>query len=101
MSASDGQGEGRTLFDPRAEAVELGAYFCANSSCALHVRAGDPGVTGEGDWIVLPDGRTFGRLRHGDRVLCDACGTGRGPVKIPIDRQLRDEQLAERANRDE
>ena len=101
MSAADGQGEGRKAFDPRAQAVELGAFFCGNPGCALHVRAGEPGVTGEGDWIVLPDGRTYGRFKYGDRVLCDACGTGRGPVKIPIDRELRDQRLAERSNRDE
>jgi len=90
-----------TLFDPRAEAVELGAYFCGNPVCALHVRAGDPGVTGEGDWAVLPDGRTYGRSRRGGEVLCDACGTGRGPVKMPIDWERHAQQLADRANRDE
>jgi hypothetical protein len=101
MSAGERQDRGRERFDPRAEAVELGAYFCANPNCALHLRMGDPGVTGEGDWIVLADGRTYGRFRHGDQVLCDACGTGRGPVRMPVDKRLRDEQLAERSNRDE
>jgi hypothetical protein len=81
--------------------VELGAYFCGNPACALHVRVGDPGVAGEGDWIVLPDGRTFGRFRYGAEVLCDACGTGRGPVKMPIDKERRNQLLAERSNRDE
>jgi hypothetical protein len=101
MGTTDRHDKSRKAFDLRAEAVELGAYFCGNANCALHVRVGDPGVVGEGDWIVLPGGRTYGRFRYGDQVLCDACGTGRGPVKMPIDRQLRDEQLAERSNRDE
>lgn len=85
----------------RSEAIELGAWFCANSNCLLHVRIGDPGVAGEGNWIVLADGRTFGRLRRGSEVLCDACVTGRGPVKMPIDKELRDTLLAERSNRNE
>ncbi len=88
------------------EAVALGAYFCANPACVLHVRAGDPGVTGEGDWAVLADGRTFGRSRHGKTVLCDACGTGRGPVKmsahqLTVNQDLRDQRLAEKSNENE
>ena len=89
------------LFDPLAESVELGAYFCSNPDCALHLRAGDPGVVGEGDWIVLADGRTYGRSRRDDGVYCDACGTGRGPVRMALDKELRDRMLVERANRDE
>lgn len=88
------------------EAVALGAFFCANPECVLHVRAGDPGVTGEGDWAVLADGRTFGRSRHGNTVLCDACGTGRGPVKMSrpqtrMTQDQRDARLADESNQDD
>jgi hypothetical protein len=101
MSAGQRHSGGKSAFDLLGEAVELGAYFCANPECALHVRVGDPGVAGEGDWIVLADGRTYGRCRHGSEVLCDACGTGRGPVKMPFDKAERDRRLAEISNRNE
>ena len=101
MSGGKGPTDGRSIYQALAEAVELGAYFCANPECALHVRMGDPGVTGEGDWIVLADGRTYGRSRHGSEVLCDACGTGRGPVRMPLDKAERDRRLAEISNRNE
>ena len=60
-----------------------GAPFCANPACALHVRLIDAAVEGAGNWITLADGRMFGRGRFGGRLLCDACGTRRGPVRIP------------------
>lgn len=101
MSADEPQDPARSILGALAESVAHGAYFCANPECALHVRAGDTGVEGEGDWIVLDDGRTYGRSRHGDRMLCDACGTGRGPVKMPFDRAERDRSLAERSNLNE
>ncbi|MBS0579083.1 MAG: hypothetical protein JSR36_07450 [Proteobacteria bacterium] len=59
-----------------------GAPFCANPDCALHLRVIDERVSGDGNRVVLPDGRTFGRSRHGAVLLCDACGTRRGPVRI-------------------
>ena len=62
--------------------VERGAPFCANPGCALHVRRVDARVEGGGNWVTLPDGRIFGRNRFGDTLLCDACGTQRGPVRI-------------------
>jgi hypothetical protein len=62
--------------------VERGAPFCANPRCALHVRLIDRQVEGGGNWVTLPDGRVFGRGRFGDALLCDACGTHRGPVRI-------------------
>jgi hypothetical protein len=62
--------------------LERGAPFCANSSCDLHVRLVDLQVEGGGNWVTLPDGRTFGRGRYGVRMLCDACGTRRGPVRL-------------------
>jgi hypothetical protein len=62
--------------------VERGAPFCANPRCALHVRLVDQQVEGGGNWVTLPDRRIFGRGRFGDTLLCDACGTHRGPVRI-------------------
>jgi hypothetical protein len=62
--------------------IERGAPFCANPSCALHVYARDARVEGGGNWLTLPDGRMFGRGRFGDALLCDACGTRRGPITL-------------------
>jgi hypothetical protein len=62
--------------------LERGAPFCSNPACALHVRLLDEEVEGEGNWITLPDGRMFGRSRFGNALLCDACGTRRGPVRL-------------------
>jgi hypothetical protein len=49
-------------------------WFCENPDCLLHVRAGDPGVMGQGNWAELPDGRWAGRGRYLGRMLCDFCG---------------------------
>ena len=62
--------------------LERGAPFCGNPACALHVRLLDAAVEGGGNWIALPDGRIFGRARFGNLLLCDACGTRRGPVRL-------------------
>jgi hypothetical protein len=62
--------------------LERGAPFCANPACALHVRLIDAQVHGGGNWVSLADGRTFGRSRFGSALLCDACGTSRGPVRL-------------------
>ena len=62
--------------------LERGAPFCANPACALHVRLADSQVAGGGNWVSLPDGRVFGRGRYGGELLCDACGTRRGPVRL-------------------
>ncbi len=62
--------------------LERGAPFCANPGCALHVRLADARVAGGGNWVRLPDGRVFGRGRYGGELLCDACGTRRGPVRL-------------------
>ena len=67
--------------------LERGAPFCANPACALHVRLVDSQVEGGGNWVSLPDGRIFGRGWFGNRMLCDACGTRRGPVRLET-RQL-------------
>ena len=65
--------------------IERGAPFCANPACALHVRVRDATDEGGGNWLTLPDGRMFGRGRFGDALLCDACGTRRGPVTLAGD----------------
>ena len=62
--------------------LERGAPFCDNPACALHVRMRDAMVEGGGNWLTLPDGRIFGRSRFGNTLLCDACGTLRGPVRL-------------------
>jgi hypothetical protein len=67
--------------------LERGAPFCANPACALHVRLVDSQVEGGGNWVSLPDGRVFGRGRFGSRLLCDACGTRRGPVQLETRRR--------------
>ena len=69
--------------------LERGAPFCANPACALHVRLADSQVAGGGNWVRLPDGRVFGRGRYGNQLLCDACGTRRGPVRIAGNGALR------------
>jgi hypothetical protein len=62
--------------------LERGAPFCSDPACVLHVRLIDAQVEGGGNWVTLPDGRTFGRSRFDNRLLCDACGTRRGPLRI-------------------
>jgi len=62
--------------------LERGAPFCANPTCALHVRLAEAQVEGGGNWVRLADGRIFGRGRYGGELLCDACGTRRGPVRL-------------------
>ena len=62
--------------------LERDAPFCGNPVCALHVRVRDAMVEGGGNWLTLPDGRIFGRSRFGETLLCDACGTRRGPVRL-------------------
>jgi hypothetical protein len=62
--------------------LERGAPFCGNPACALHVRLLDEAVEGGGNWLTLPDGRMFGRSRLGNTLLCDACATRRGPVRL-------------------
>jgi hypothetical protein len=56
--------------------------FCSNPACALHVRLLDLRTAGNGNWVSLADGRIFGRSRFGGLMLCDACGTQRGPVRL-------------------
>jgi hypothetical protein len=69
--------------------LERGAPFCANPACALHVRVFDSQVVGGGNWARLPDGRMFGRARYGGQLLCDACGTRRGPVSLQAEPKRR------------
>lgn len=48
--------------------------FCSNAECFLHVRTGDPGVEGQGNWAVVDETLTVGRGRYGNHMLCDRCG---------------------------
>jgi hypothetical protein len=52
---------------------EMEPPFCGNPQCALHVRAGDQGVRGAGNWAVLADGRIIGRVLCGGIYMCDTC----------------------------
>ena len=52
---------------------DLEPPFCGNPQCALHVRPGDKGVIGAGNWAVLQDGRVIGRVLCGGIYLCDSC----------------------------
>jgi hypothetical protein len=69
--------------------LERGAPFCANPACALHVQVFDAQVVGAGNWVRLPDGRIFGRGRYDSELLCDACGTRRGPVSLQAEPKRR------------
>ena len=87
---SSGPTPGRVVALPRGaddvltvfNELERGAPFCANPACALHVRLADSQVEGGGNWVRLSDGRIFGRGRYEGELLCDACGTRRGPVRL-------------------
>jgi hypothetical protein len=48
--------------------------FCSNPDCLLHVRSGDAGVIGSGNWAELPDGTIIGRGIYYGLYLCDPCG---------------------------
>lgn len=48
-------------------------YFCDNPACVLHVQPGSPGVTGTGEWALLPNGCMYARMWVNDRFLCHVC----------------------------
>lgn len=62
--------------------LERGVPFCANPACALHVSLVGASSGSGSNWVTLPDGRIFGRCRSGSSLLCDACATRRGPVRL-------------------
>lgn len=66
-------------------AFETDYPFCGNVRCELHVRAGDTGVQGIGNWARLPDGRIIGRGVYDGIFLCDSCG--RAAVVKPVHRR--------------
>ena len=47
--------------------------FCHNVECLLHVRPGDPGVSGHGNWAMTSDGIVVSRTRVGQYMFCDRC----------------------------
>jgi hypothetical protein len=55
--------------------TEYDSIFCANATCILHVRPGDPNVQGSGNWAQLADGTIVGRRRVDAIMLCDRCAT--------------------------
>ncbi len=67
--------------EPGAESTVVSdELFCSNADCVLHVRAGDPGVCGRGEWALRPDGVLTSRGVYGGRVMCDVCGRTGGSV---------------------
>jgi hypothetical protein len=48
-------------------------FFCSNPRCTFHVRVGDPGVRGFGDWATLSDGTTVSHRWVDGELLCDLC----------------------------
>jgi hypothetical protein len=55
--------------------IEFNATFCANPACPLHLRSGDEGVEGAGNWAHLPCGAIVGRQVVDGRMLCDRCAS--------------------------
>lgn len=54
-----------------------GQPFCGNPYYGQHVRAGDPGVRGSGNWAILPNGVVIRRGIYEGQYLCDVCGRER------------------------
>ena len=52
-------------------------FFCSNPRCRFHVRVGDPGVHGFGDWARLADGTTASHHWVDGDLLCDLCARRR------------------------
>ncbi len=58
----------------RSASMFDGEYFCATENCLLHVRAGDPGVHGSGEWARLGNALIVSRsLRDDGALICDLC----------------------------
>ena len=55
--------------------IEFNATFCANPACPLHLRPGDQGVQGAGNWAELPCGAIVGRQAVDGHMLCDPCAS--------------------------
>lgn len=70
---SPGPSSSRALASTQAGRVGRG-WFCGNPDCELHVRVGDQGVCGAGEWAVRGDGVVTSRAVYRGRVLCDLCG---------------------------
>ena len=94
----DGRSAEDVLFADAA--LDDGAPFCSNPDCALHVCLSDLKVTSAGNWITLSDGRIFGRGRFHGRMVCDACGTRRGPVQLEAMRLSSAARFPELASRE-
>lgn len=55
--------------------IESNATFCANPACPLHLRPGDQGAQGAGNWAELPCGAIVGRQAVDGHMLCDPCAS--------------------------
>lgn len=55
----------------------------------LHVRAGDPGVKGAGNWAELPDGLMIGRGIYQGAYFCDPCGMALLAGSVALDTVAR------------
>jgi len=62
------------------EWTRKGLSVLQQSRLPVVVRAGDPGVTGSGNWAQLPDGQIVGRSLYNGVYLCDRCGHEWRPV---------------------
>lgn len=52
-------------------------FFCSNLRCPFHVRSGDAGVSGFGDWARLADGTKASHHWVDGELLCDLCARTR------------------------
>jgi hypothetical protein len=64
------------LFDTDRPVAGSSEFFCCNPRCPFHVRVGDPGVDGFGDWATLRDGTTVSHRWADGLLLCDLCAPG-------------------------
>ena len=68
-------------------AQSLAEPFCSNPDCLLHVREGDPGVQGSGNWAQLGNGRIVGRGIYIGLYFCDDCRREWRAVTVPPQRR--------------
>lgn len=52
---------------------ETQSHFCFRVGCRLHLRPGDPGVQGEGNWARIEGGIIIGRRLVDSDYVCDLC----------------------------
>jgi hypothetical protein len=78
--------------------IEFNATFCANPACPLHLRPGDHGVEGAGNWAELPCGAIVGRQAVDRRMFCDPCASrARGAASNPHGAEMAQDANASEA----